>query len=93
MLFIAKWTALPTAEQAASERFRRTGGAPPDGIKVIGRWHAVGGVEGLAICECATIEPLAAWVLEWADLMSFDVKPGLTDEQLGVLLTAAAEKK
>ncbi len=93
MLFMARWTALPEAQQAASELFRKTGGAPPDGITVLGRWHAVGSIDGIAICECASIEPLAEWVLEWAHLLAFDVKPALTDEQLGKLLTAQAAKQ
>jgi hypothetical protein len=41
------------------------------------------------LCECSDIEPLAAWMHEWADLLSFEITPALTDEQLGKLLSTA----
>jgi hypothetical protein len=89
MLFIARWTALPEVEKTASERFVKTGGAPPEGINMLGRWHSVGAVAGVAVCECSDIEPLATWVHEWADLLSFEITPALTDEQLGKILSTA----
>jgi hypothetical protein len=93
MLFIVNWTAQPAVERQAAERFLQTRGVPPDGIHLIGRWHAIGSIWGIAVCECDDIEPLARWALEWADLFMFDIKPAITDEQAGRLLTEHAQKQ
>jgi hypothetical protein len=93
MLFIVNWTAQPEAERLAAERFLQTRGAPPDGIHLLGRWHAIGSIWGIAVCECDTIEPLARWAHEWADLFMFDIKPAITDEQVGKMLAEYAERQ
>jgi hypothetical protein len=93
MLFIVNWTAQPEVERQAAERFLQTRGAPPDGIHLLGRWHAIGSIWGIAVCECENIEPLARWALEWADLFMFDIKPAITDEQVGRLLSEHAQKQ
>ena len=92
MLFIVNWTAQPNVERQAAERFLQTRGAPPDGIHLLGRWHAIGSIWGIAVCECDNIEPLAQWAHEWADLFMFDIKPAITDEQVGHMLAAYAER-
>jgi hypothetical protein len=88
MLFIVRWTALPEVEHAARDRFLKTGGAPPEGVRMLGRWHGLGSIDGIAVCECSELEPLAMWVREWGDLLSFSVMPAMTDEQLGKVLAA-----
>lgn len=42
MLFIISWRGSPETRNAAIERFLKTGGAPPAGVKMIGRWHDIG---------------------------------------------------
>ncbi|WP_309926177.1 DUF3303 family protein [Caballeronia sp. LZ033] len=92
MLFIVNWTAQPEVERQAAERFLQTRGEPPDGIHLIGRWHAIGSIWGIAVCECDDVEPLARWALEWADIFMFDIKPAITDEQVGRMLAEHAQK-
>jgi hypothetical protein len=93
MLFIVNWTAQPEVERQAAERFIQTRGAPPEGIKLLGRWHAIGSIWGVAVCECDDIEPLARWAHEWADLFMFDIKPAITDEQVGKMLLEYAQRQ
>ncbi|MDR5739582.1 MULTISPECIES: DUF3303 family protein [unclassified Caballeronia] len=90
MLFIVNWTALPEVQKTAAERFLQSGGAPPDGVRLLGRWHGIGSIRGFAVCECSEVEPIAQWALAWADLFSLDIVPAMTDEQVGKLLAQAA---
>jgi len=86
MKFIVQWSALPTAESSVIERFMKTGGQPPEGVKMLGRWHAVGGVHGFAIVEADDTRGIAALALDWGDLLTMSISPAMTDEELGAAL-------
>jgi hypothetical protein len=88
MKFIVQWNGQPAAQQPAIERFVKTGGLPPDNVKLLGRWHAIGEFRGVAIVEATDTGALAAWVLQWGDVFSFEVAPALSDEELGAALAA-----
>ena len=88
MLFIVSWSIDPENRNIAIERFLKTGGAPPKGAKMLGRWHAVGGSSGMGIVEASDLVPIQKWVLEWSDIMQMDVHAALTDEQMAPLLAA-----
>lgn len=88
MLYLVSWTGRPESRDAAVERFKKTGGAPPAGVRVIGRWHAVGPLAGFAVAEAADPMSIQKWVLDWNDLFELDVHPALTDEQLGQVLAS-----
>ncbi|NBA97370.1 DUF3303 domain-containing protein [Pseudomonas sp. R5(2019)] len=89
MLFIVKWRACPASRDAAIERFVRTGGLPPEGVKMIGRWHAVGSGMGFGVAEADDVTPVQRWALQWNDLLEMEVYPAMTDEQAGPLMAAA----
>jgi hypothetical protein len=94
MKFIVQWNGLPTAQQAAVERFMKTGGAlPPDGITMLGRWHSIGELSGCAIVESDSTAPMAAWMLQWGDIFTFRISPAVTDEELGAALGAFLAQK
>lgn len=88
MKFIVQWNGQPSSQQPAVDRFMKTGGLPPDGIKLLGRWHAIGALQGCAIVEADSTAPLATWMLQWNDVFTFTVAPAITDEELGAALTA-----
>ncbi|CAN0627481.1 conserved protein of unknown function [Burkholderia multivorans] len=88
MKFIVQWKGEPTIQQPAIERFMKTGGRPPDNVTLLGRWHAIGELSGVAIVEATDARGLADWVLQWSDLFSFTTAPALTDEELGAALAA-----
>lgn len=88
MKFIVQWNGLPSAELSAIERFMKTGGKPPEGVKLLGRWHATAGLHGVAIVEADDTRPLATMALEWGDLLSMTISPAMTDEDLGAVLAA-----
>jgi hypothetical protein len=93
MLFIVSWSISSERRNSAIERFLKTGGAPPEGVKMLGRWHAVGGMTGFGVAEASDAALMQKWVLDWSDLMSMDIRPALTDEQLGPLLAATVGKQ
>lgn len=92
MLFIVSWTISSTNRNSAIERFLKTGGAPPEGVKMLGRWHAVGGAAGFGVAEANDPVPIQKWVLQWSDLMTMEVQAALTDDQIGPLLADAVGK-
>ena len=53
MLFIVSWSISSANRNSAIERFLKTGGAPPAGVKMLGRWHAVGGASGFGVAEAS----------------------------------------
>lgn len=93
MLFTISWTFDPKNRDAAIKRFLESGGAPPKGVKMLGRWHAVGGATGIAVAETSDPSLMQKWVLDWSDLMKMSVYSVLTDEQAAPLLAAAVGKK
>lgn len=86
MIFISQWRILPGNRDAAIERFAKTGGQPPKGVKMLGRWHSVANNTGVAISEADDASTMARWALEWNDLMEMQISPALTDAELGTVL-------
>lgn len=92
MLFIVSWSIKPENRNKAIERFLKTGAVPPTGVKMLGRWHAVGGSSGMGVVEASDPVPIQQWVLEWNDIMKMDVQAALTDEQMAPLLAATTAR-
>ena len=91
MLFITKWKVQPDNFIAAIKRF--TSGDPtqefPDGVRLVGRWHAPASSSGVAILESDNPEAVMKWTLKWNDLMDITLEPVIEDEQVGPM---AAER-
>ena len=49
-------------------------------IKMIGRWHHLGGGGGVCIAECSDASSLNSWMLNWSPICQIDVVPVVTDE-------------
>jgi hypothetical protein len=71
----------------AVDRFLATGGAPPEGVKMIGRWHGAG-MKGFAIAETVDAEALYAWVAQWADVLELEVSPCLDDAESAKVMSS-----
>lgn len=87
MKFIVKWNIPKGSVVDAEARFLKTGGAPPAGVKVIGRWHGMSG-GGVAIAEAGDAKPLYTWMNGWNDLLEFEITPCLDDTEAGEVLAA-----
>jgi hypothetical protein len=92
MLFLGHYRILPGNYAAVIARFQQTGGQPPEGVKLLGRWHSVASGTGVSITEADDASAMARFALQWNDLMELEVGPALTDEQLGAALATLGAK-
>lgn len=88
MLYMISYSFKPEHREAAVARFKETGGLPPEGCKMVGRWHSATMGGGFTLAEADSVEAVAMWAHKWADLLSFDVTPVLDDEQVGKVLAS-----
>ena len=87
MIFVAVYSWTPANRDAVQARFKETGGnKPPAGIKLLGRWTAVGGLKGVQVCECDDPIAFAKWAQEWSDLLPIEIYPALDDEGVAKML-------
>jgi hypothetical protein len=86
MIFVSVYTLPPENRTAAQDRFKKSGGQPPKGVKMLGRWHSVEGGRGVTICESNDAQAVAAWAQQWSDLISFDIYPAIDDAGFAKLL-------
>jgi hypothetical protein len=88
MKFIVTWK-IPKANVLTSQaRFLQTGGGPPPGVKMVGRWHGMSG-GGVVIAETNDAKALYTWLEQWNDLLDFETTPCLEDAEAGEVLAAA----
>ena len=78
MKFIVTWTVPQGTFNAAVTRFLETGGVPPEGVNMLGRWHGMNG-QGFAISESSDPKAMYRWVAQWSDLLPLTVTPCLED--------------
>jgi hypothetical protein len=88
MKFIVGWKIPKTSVLSAQARFLQTGGAPPAGVKMVGRWHGMSG-GGFLVAETSDAKALYAWLEQWNDLLEFETTPCLEDAEAGEVLAAA----
>jgi len=79
MLFVTHWTCSPENLKAVVARFKETGGVPPKGVKMIGRWHDVTQRRGLTVAEADDASAIASRSYQWSDLPEFETYPVLDD--------------
>jgi Protein of unknown function (DUF3303) len=70
-------------------RFRRTGGQPPKGAELLGRWTRADMSGGFDLLESNDPKALAEFSLQWSDLMELTIVPVLDDRQLTEVLPRA----
>jgi len=87
MIFVSTWSYTPENRAAIEARFQETGGGPPEGVKMLGRWHAVGQGKGVVVAEADDPAAIATWFHDWSDLMSFDTYPALDDEAVAKVIS------
>jgi hypothetical protein len=47
-----------------------------------GRWHCAQGLRGFIIAEASEAAAIAKWTQDWTDVLSFEVTPVITDDEL-----------
>ena len=76
----------PGNRDVAQARFQETGGLPPDGATMLGRWHRIAGHAGYVLCEADDAVALGKWMQAWTDLLTFEIVPVANDEEFTEVL-------
>jgi len=84
--YMITWRLPAETRNVALKRFMEGSAMqPPEGVTHISRWHGVSGL-GWGVVETDDPKNIADWLLRWTDLISYDVFPVITDEEIGALL-------
>ena len=86
MLFFASWRITPDVRERVLERFVNTRGAHREGVRIVGRWHRTDGTGGFLVCEAESMQPMAEFSYEWADLLFIEITPVVDDDELMALV-------
>jgi hypothetical protein len=86
MKFMLTFTMQPDKRNEAIARFMKTGGHPPQGAKLLGRWTRADFSQGYDLLESNDATPLTEFALQWSDLMQLEIVPVLEDQELGNVL-------
>jgi hypothetical protein len=88
MKFMLTFTWKPDikARDEAIARFRKSGGLPPTGVELLGRWMRADFNGGFDLLESNDPQALTEFALMWSDLMDLTIVPVLEDQQLTEVL-------
>lgn len=86
MLFLVHWEVHPETRNAAQDRFRKTGGLPPAGVKMVGRWHYVDMAGGVALAEADDAVAIAKWAQAWSDVITLEARAVMDDQPAAVVI-------
>jgi hypothetical protein len=88
MKFMLTFTWTPDTKTRAEgvARFMKTGGLPPKGATLLGRWTRADISGGYDLLESDDPQALAEFALMWSDIMDVRIFPVLEDQALGEVL-------
>ena len=87
MKFMLSWKIASENRKPAAETFLKTGAPMPEGLNLIGRWHAPGSSYGWVLVEAEDLAPIAFHVAEWGDYLDLETTPVVEDEIAGQALS------
>ncbi|SRR6266436_703230 len=92
MKFMLTFTFKPEVKgrDEAIARFKKTGGQPPKGAKLLGRWTAADFSGGFDLLESDDAAALTEFALMWSDLMELRLVPVVEDAELSQVLQRAS---
>jgi Protein of unknown function (DUF3303) len=90
MKYILSWTLPQATYGAAVARFLKTGGVPPQGVEMLGRWHGMNG-QGFAIVEASDAKALYLFHAQWVDVLPLAVTPCVEDADAGAVLASLGQ--
>jgi hypothetical protein len=89
MKFILTFTLPPATRDAAMARFLETGGQPPPGVRLLGRWTRLDLCGGFVLLESEDPQALTAFAHGWSDVAELTIAPVLEDQALSDVLKRA----
>ncbi|MBI1852181.1 MAG: DUF3303 family protein [Planctomycetes bacterium] len=79
------------SREEAIARFQKTGGLPPKGAKLIGRWTRADFSGGYDLIESDDSKALTQYALMWSDVMELSIVPVVEDSELSEVLKRSAK--
>jgi len=91
MKFMMTFSWVPDTQRrtTAIERFSKSAGRLPEGVKLLGRWTQADLHGGFDLLETDDPKKLTEFAYLWSDLMTLKITPVLDDAELGAALEAA----
>lgn len=93
MKFMQTYT-IPSDKEKRNEaiaRFQKTGGQPPQGAKLLGRWTSADFSGGYALLESENPQALTEFALMWSDVLELTIVPVLEDQEVSEVLKRAGK--
>lgn len=85
MKYLLQWSLPQSTFRDSVKRFLKTGGQPPEGVTLVGRWHGMNG-KGCAVIESDDSKALFAYFAEWAEVIPIEATPLVEDAEAGDVL-------
>jgi len=92
MKFMLTFTLKPETRDTAIGRFLKTGGQPPKGATLRGRWTRADLGGGYVLLESDDPSAVTAFALAWSDLVDLAAVPVVEDAELTQVFTRAGMK-
>ena len=86
MKFLSTWAVRPGATKEAVARFLAGQGAPPAGVKLLGRWHKADLSGGYSLTESESPAALYESAAEWTDVLEIHGCVVIEDAEAGPIL-------
>ncbi len=86
MRFMLTFALKAERRDEAISRFKKTGGQPPKGARLLGRWTAADFSSGFDLLESDDATALTEFALMWSDLMDLRLVPVVEDGELAETL-------
>jgi hypothetical protein len=90
MKYLVQWSLPQATFRQAAQRFVKTGGMPPSGVTLIGRWHGMNG-KGFAVVETSDSKALFAYMAEWLEYIPIEATALVEDAEAGEVLASLYE--
>ena len=79
------WKPDTNTRTEAIDRFKKTGGQPPQGATLLGRWTRADFSGGYDLLESDDPSALFEFAMMWSDVMQLELTPVLEDAQVGAV--------
>jgi len=86
MRVMSTYTVRPGCVKEATARFLAGGGAPENGVTLLGRWHKTDGSGGFVLYETDSPEALAMGSMKWADVLEIHTNLVVDDNAAGAAM-------
>lgn len=81
MKFLSKYTIRPEHRNDAIKRFLEGKAQPPQGVKLIGRWHSPANRTGYSVVEADDAVAMGKFAHQWSDLLTIETTVVIDDEE------------